>query len=210
MQRPESQAGPKPKLRWFQYSLRSLLLIMLLTSIGMSCWLVFKVQRERRRVADALKSPTQLEFVETPLSEVVDYLKDLHHIEVRIDRDALHAAGIEEDLSVTCNLKGISLQSALWRVLRELDLTYIVRGKVLWITTPQQLAATGERPTTVETSPANQKRIAEALKQPTQIEFVETPLKDVVEYLKTSPYRDPTRRKGPQACRDQRGHRRYE
>jgi len=31
-----------------------------------------------QRISEALKSPTLLDFMETPLSDVVDYLKDLH------------------------------------------------------------------------------------------------------------------------------------
>ena len=177
-------AAPKAKLRWYQYSLRTLLLIMLLTSIVMSCWIVVKRQREKKQIADILKQPAQLEFVETPLKDVVDYVKDHHHIEIEIDGDALHAAGMDEDPLVTCNLKGISLQSALRLELRQLDLTYIIRGKVLRITSPQQAAAIGADPATVETGDVNRVRIAEALKQATQLEFVETPLNDVVEYLK--------------------------
>ncbi len=178
-------AAAKPKLRWFQYSLRSLLLVMLLTGLGMSCWLVVKTQRERKRVTDALKQPTQIYLVETRLKDVVKYIRDLHHIEIRIDRDALHAAGINEDeLVTTRNLNSISLQSALRLTLPDLDLTYLVHGEVLWITTPQQAAATGASPTTVEIGGRNEKRIVEALKQATQFEFVETPLRDVVDYIK--------------------------
>jgi len=45
--KPQS-AEPKPKRRWFQYSLRTLLLLMLLASIGMS-WFAVKMQRARRQ-----------------------------------------------------------------------------------------------------------------------------------------------------------------
>jgi hypothetical protein len=175
----ESQPAMPPKLRWYQYRLRSLLLVMLLVSIGMSGWLCVK----RQRVPNALKSTTHLQFIDTPLSDVAAYLHDLHHIEIRIDRDALRAEGIEDPL-VTQNLAGISLQSGLRLMLRDLDLTYLVRGNVLWITTPQQAAATGAGDSTVELDGRNEKRIAEALKQPTQVEFVDTPLSDVVDYLK--------------------------
>ena len=41
-------AAPKPKRRWFQYSLRTLLLFMLLVSIGMS-WVAVKMQQARRQ-----------------------------------------------------------------------------------------------------------------------------------------------------------------
>jgi hypothetical protein len=38
--------SPKPKRRWYQFSLRTLLLMMLLVSIGMSC---LAVRRHRVR-----------------------------------------------------------------------------------------------------------------------------------------------------------------
>ncbi len=38
----------KPRLRWFQYSLRSLLVLMVLVSIGMS-WFAVKMQRARKQ-----------------------------------------------------------------------------------------------------------------------------------------------------------------
>jgi len=41
-------AAPRPKRHWFQYSLRTLLLLMLLASIGMS-WLAVKMQQARRQ-----------------------------------------------------------------------------------------------------------------------------------------------------------------
>jgi hypothetical protein len=40
----------KPRLRWFQYSLRSLLLLMLLVSLGMS-WFAVRMQRARQQKA---------------------------------------------------------------------------------------------------------------------------------------------------------------
>ncbi len=45
-----------PRRRWFQYSLRTLLLVMLLVSIGMS-WFAVKVQKARRQrtVVEAIK-----------------------------------------------------------------------------------------------------------------------------------------------------------
>ena len=90
------------------------------------------------RVEDALKDPTTLEFIETPLQDVVDFLKDVHGIEIQIDSRALEDVGIGSDTPVTRNLKGISLRSALRLVLKELDLTYVVRDEVLLITTPEE------------------------------------------------------------------------
>jgi len=90
------------------------------------------------KIEAALSSPTQLEFIQTPLQDVVDYLKDLHKIEIQIDRKAFQDQGLDAStLPVTANLKGISLRSALNLVLHNLDLTYLVEDEVLLITTPE-------------------------------------------------------------------------
>ena len=45
-----TKAAPKTRLRWYQYRLRSLLILMVLVSIGMS-WFAVKMQRARRQKA---------------------------------------------------------------------------------------------------------------------------------------------------------------
>jgi hypothetical protein len=90
------------------------------------------------RIETALDESTTLEFVETPLADVVDYLKHLHDIEIQLDKRALDDVGIGTDTPVTHNLKGISLRSALRLILRELDLAHILRDEVLLITTPEK------------------------------------------------------------------------
>ena len=67
---------------------------------------------------------------------MIDYLKDLHSIEIQIDEKALADMGIGSDTPITRNLKGITLRSALRLMLKELDLTYVIRDEVLSITTP--------------------------------------------------------------------------
>ncbi len=91
-----------------------------------------------KKIEDALKSPTQIEFTEAALSDVIDYLKDLHKIEIQIDSKALSEVGIEPSAPVTRNLKGISLRSALRLMLRDLGLTYLIKNEVLLITTPEE------------------------------------------------------------------------
>jgi hypothetical protein len=53
-----------------------------------------------KKIQEALKQPTQIEFVDTPLKDVVEYLKDLHHIEIQLDGPALKEAGVEESLGL--------------------------------------------------------------------------------------------------------------
>ena len=92
-----------------------------------------------KKIAEALKSPTRLEFLEAPLQDVIDCIKDLHHIEIQLDQKALGDVGIPPDTPITRSLKGISLRSALRLTLRDLDLTYAICDEVLLITTPEEV-----------------------------------------------------------------------
>ena len=89
------------------------------------------------RIKQALNSPTEMEFVDTPLTDVIDYLKDYHQIEIQLDKKALEEASIALDTPVKKNLKGMSLKSALRLTLSELGLTYIIQDEVLLITTKE-------------------------------------------------------------------------
>jgi hypothetical protein len=91
------------------------------------------------RITAALQESTSFEFIETPLRDVIEYLRDLHDIEIQIDQRSLDDVGIGTETPVTRSLKGISLRSALRLLLRELDLTYIIRDEVLLITTPEEV-----------------------------------------------------------------------
>ena len=230
-------------------------------------WITSRPTPEQR-IREALDEPTQIEFVDTPLKDVVDYLKDLHHIEIQLDGPAMQEAGVEESTPLTRNLKGISLRSALRLMLDELELTCVIHNEVLLITSRAKAAsnkfletrayavqdlASPDRDGAVDLQPlkavlatiapetwsanngngdiaafvvgdrallvvsqtqevheqiasvldmlrregglktasqhvgvdeAAERRIREALDQPTQIEFVDTPLKDVIDYLK--------------------------
>jgi hypothetical protein len=83
----------------------------------------------------ALEDKTEVEFVETPLTDVVDFIKTRHNIEIQLDNRVLSDANIALDTQVTRNLKGISLRSALRLILRDLDLKYVIQDEVLMITT---------------------------------------------------------------------------
>jgi hypothetical protein len=91
----------------------------------------------REAIEKALAEPTELEFVETPLSDVVEFLQNKHRITIQFNKKALDDVGIGSDTPITKSLVGITLRSALRLMLQELDLTYIIDNEVLLITTPE-------------------------------------------------------------------------
>ncbi|HET6880288.1 MAG TPA: hypothetical protein VFI31_09040, partial [Pirellulales bacterium] len=80
----------------------------------------------------------ELDFLEQPLTDVMDYLKQRHGIEIQLDTKGMIEGGMGTDTPITRSVKGISLRSALKLMLGELDLTYVLRNEVLLITTKSQ------------------------------------------------------------------------
>ncbi|MCA9265082.1 MAG: hypothetical protein KDA60_14580 [Planctomycetales bacterium] len=97
---------------------------------------------EEAKILAALRSETRVEFVSAPLSDVVQFLEDLHGIQIEIAADSLTDSGLDLDVEVTKNLRGISLGSALNIMLREFRLTYVIKDEVLLITTEDFANAT--------------------------------------------------------------------
>lgn len=85
-------------------------------------------------VYKALNEDTSLEFVDTPLKDVIGFLAEQHGITIVITKK-IEDAGVMPDQPVTKNLKQISLRSALRLLLGDLNLTYMVKDEVLKITT---------------------------------------------------------------------------
>ncbi len=93
------------------------------------------------KILNALDETTEMEFPETPLKDVMDYIKERHHIEVQFDLAALKNANPPVDPSqtlVTRTLKGITLRSALKLILSDYNLTYVIKDEVLMITTKDE------------------------------------------------------------------------
>lgn len=88
-----------------------------------------------KKIIEELDKPTTLDFVDTPLAEVIQYLEDYHKIQIEMDGKALEDAGLATDTPITRQLQNISLRSALRLILKELDLTYVIDDEVLMITT---------------------------------------------------------------------------
>ncbi len=79
---------------------------------------------------------TTLEFTEVPLNDVINYIKDRHHIEVTFDVNALRDAAIDPTaLPVSINVHDLTLRSALKLILSQFQLTYVIENEVLLITT---------------------------------------------------------------------------
>ncbi|HWB09743.1 MAG TPA: hypothetical protein VG826_10975 [Pirellulales bacterium] len=89
-------------------------------------------------IAAALDQPTELDFADQPLADVIDYLQQHHGIQIEVDRKAFADGGLGVDTPITRSIKGISLESALDLILTDLDLTWMIHDEVLFITSKLQ------------------------------------------------------------------------
>jgi hypothetical protein len=94
-----------------------------------------------KAIAAALCKPVRLEFVETPLEDVLAFLRDQSRIPIEIDKKALDNVGVGTDTPLTKNLKDVSLRSALRLLLEDLDLTFVVNHEVLLVTSREKADA---------------------------------------------------------------------
>jgi len=94
-----------------------------------------KATTAERRITAALDDQTTINFADTPLIDVVDYLSRTHEIPIILDVFAIEEEGLLVDEPVNLVLAGITLQSALKIMLSEFQLTYVIEDEVMKITT---------------------------------------------------------------------------
>jgi hypothetical protein len=122
-----------------------------------------------KQILDGPLHEAGLEFFETPLSEVMKFISEEYDLAIKIDEAALKDLELSTDAPVTAQMRNISLRMALRLMLKEHDLTYVVDGGQLVITSedvaiersgvrvystgsPLILDLTGESPTEQPTS----------------------------------------------------------
>jgi hypothetical protein len=136
-----------------------------------------------QKVERALDEDTTLEFVDTPLKDVLAFLADQHDVKFESAPEILKGPGkIDPNTPVTRNLKQISLRSALHMLLDEhnVEVTTTAEGKLRLIpSTPELRAARKESKQQLK----KRRKIAIILQEVSAAEFVDCPLTDVLAFM---------------------------
>jgi len=101
-------------------------------------WIVtdyHRASQHESRIESALDDETRFEFIETQLTDVLEFVSELHDIQVVLDRNSLDAIGVKPETPITADLKSISCGSALRLILNPLQLDYLIENQTLKITT---------------------------------------------------------------------------
>jgi tetratricopeptide (TPR) repeat protein len=92
------------------------------------------VSPAEERIRRALTRPATFDFRESPLSDVLQFLREYAGVNIVADRRGLEDAGVDLDEPITLSLEHVPLKSALNLLLGPLELAYLVRDDVLLIT----------------------------------------------------------------------------
>lgn len=88
-----------------------------------------------KKLMDSLKEETSISAFDTPLTDVVDKLKQQHGIEIQLDKTALEEESIDTEMPITLDVHGISLAAALRLMLTSNQMMYVIEDEVVKITT---------------------------------------------------------------------------
>ena len=131
-----------------------------------------------QQIQAALEETTRVEFIDTSLNDAMEFLSHQHNITILLDERGLAEIDIELNEPITQVLSGVSLQSALKIILEPLELKHVVEDEVLKIT-----GAPPNGPLDLSKRSEAEEKIEAALTYPTEIEFVDTSLKDAMEFV---------------------------
>jgi hypothetical protein len=82
-----------------------------------------------------LKKTVTVDFVDTPLKDAIATLSELADTPMIIDTRALEEIGLTDDQPCGLRISNVRMRSLLRLLLREMDLTYLIKDEVLQITT---------------------------------------------------------------------------
>jgi len=132
---------------------------------------------------EALDKPATLEFVDTPLRDVLDYLQAAHSVKIELAPETQKGPqAVDPQMPITKNLKMISLRSALHLLLDPLELEVTVKpdGALLLVPSTKELRA---KRVESQVQRAAREKLGKTLKEETTLEFVDCPLKDIIAFL---------------------------
>jgi hypothetical protein len=86
-------------------------------------------------ILNVLDEPTELEFIQTPLKDVIAAISTRHKsIPIQLDLKAITDVSCSPDTPITFCLRGLSLRDTLRLLLKEHDLDFVLSHDVLLVT----------------------------------------------------------------------------
>ncbi len=142
---------------------------------------------QHRPAERALDEDTSLEFVDTPLKDVLNFLTDQHAVKIELAAETQQGPKrIDPEMPLTFNVKQISLRSALRLLLNDygLEVTVTPQESLLIVPGTPELRALRARRVESQWQQLSRERLLLNLKREKgRLEFKDTSLKDVMSFL---------------------------
>ncbi|RCS40583.1 hypothetical protein DTL42_24745 [Bremerella cremea] len=84
-----------------------------------------------QKLREKMTQETKIQFIDTPLEDVVNYLEALHGFNIVVSPKVPQS----EDLLISLNIEGLRFDSTLSYMLEEHDLDWYIEGEILVVTT---------------------------------------------------------------------------
>ena len=97
------------------------------------------ISPNEKKILQALNELTTFNFDDTPLEDVIAEIKDMHHIEIQLDEPAFRDEMFSsEEVTFDINISGVTLRSALNRMLKNEYLSFVIQDECIFITTKSE------------------------------------------------------------------------
>jgi hypothetical protein len=93
---------------------------------------------KEKAIFKALNSSISVQFKDSRLEDVIEYLETVTGLTIALDKNALDSLNINYDTPVSANVKRVTLRFLLHKILGDLGLTYVVKDELIEVVTPQQ------------------------------------------------------------------------
>lgn len=165
--------------------LLSACVIALLLSLSATNGFSGAAEPENRAVQlteQSLDSRASLEYVDTPLSQVLKDQAEIFGVKIELAAARPGEKAIDPKTPVNCNLKAISLRSALRILLDQEGLDFVVRpdGVISVVPASAELKA---KHVESKLQAKTHAKLREVLREETTLDFVNTPLNDVIAFM---------------------------
>jgi hypothetical protein len=97
----------------------------------------FTAQEEKIR--QTLSLPLALQFKETPLKKITDYIHNNTNLQIVIDKNKLAESNVDIEKPMTVDFVGLDLSDALDSLFKETDIGWTIYMGTLLITTPDEI-----------------------------------------------------------------------
>ena len=151
------------------------------------------ISPKEKKILQALNELTTFNFDYAPLEDVIAEIKDMHHIEIQLDEPAFKDEMISPE-EVTCdiNISGVTLRSALNRMLKSEFFSFVIKDECILITTKPEAEKKFQNSEhirqlffSMDNSVINQheEQLMQLLKKNVSFNFSDEPLPDVIDSI---------------------------